>query len=280
MRKKWMKTIFLILILSCFISGCQMQKTEEIPEASGITAVTEITDSEILPEVSTDITHRHCVYSGENENWKFIYDSSAAAYLGKEDGKLVKWMRETDYTYARYKKGLDHLNETETLEIAWTAPGGGLKSNQKGPFIQTDFSHISGKGTSYYVSSREDIFTPYFKLDETVQIQVAVICDGKKETVLLSYDPELSAQPMTVFLGDARTDFSLGDGSWEENGLSYTSCTELIGCIPGTEKEASFTVLSNRDITFEEAWKASGLNAEATEFFDPKDAVIVKMTLP
>lgn len=296
MVKKLTAAMFLLLGIMGLISGCQTPKGEKTPEVSVTESVKEPASEPITKAETTidttltaaeteplaDMPYQHCVYSGKSENWEFIYDSSAASYLSREpDGKLIKRRDETKYCYASYQNGLDRLNETKNMEIIWTAPGGGAKSVQEGPFSRTDFSSISGGGTSYAVSSKDTVSAPHFNLDKDSQIQVSVICDGKEETAQLSYDPELSAQPMTILLGDAGNHIPHEDGTWKENGLSYSSCIELTGRIPNAEGDATFTILTNRDdITFEEAWKASGLSSDTRDFFDPKDAVIIKITLP
>lgn len=57
---------------------------------------------------------------------------------------------------------------------------------------------------------------------------------------------------------------------------TYIHCLEITGHLSGAAKNTTYLVLANRkDITFDEAWRASGLSSDTADYFDPKDAVIV-----
>ena len=94
--------------------------------------------------------------------------------------------------------------------------------------------------------------------------------------VTLKYHPQPSEEPISFLLvqhGPKQ------DGTWlTEDDYTYQHRLELTGRIPNAAGDTTFIVLSNReDITFEEAWKASGLSSDTADFFDPEDAVIVKV---
>ena len=51
---------------------------------------------------------------------------------------------------------------------------------------------------------------------------------------------------------------------------------ELTGRMHAAVKDSTYIILSNTDdITFDQAWKASGLSSNMTDYFKEKDAVIV-----
>lgn len=57
---------------------------------------------------------------------------------------------------------------------------------------------------------------------------------------------------------------------------TYIHRLEITGRLGGAAKNTTYLVLANRkDITFDEAWRASGLSGDTADYFDPKDAVIV-----
>ncbi len=70
----------------------------------------------------------------------------------------------------------------------------------------------------------------------------------------------------------------MSDGTWKVKELPYTYKyrLELTGRLHNAVKDSTYIILSNRnDITFEQAWKASGLSSNTEDYFDAKDAIIV-----
>ena len=73
-----------------------------------------------------------------------------------------------------------------------------------------------------------------------------------------------------------KTHYQNDDGIWYADGDSYQYRLEITGKLNQTVKNITYVVLSNtEDITFEQAWKASGLSNLYTDYFKPEDAVIV-----
>lgn len=72
------------------------------------------------------------------------------------------------------------------------------------------------------------------------------------------------------------TYYEMSDGSWKAGDFSYKFRLELTGRLNNAEKDTTYILLSNKDdITFEEAWKASGLSSDLNDYFDVKDTKIV-----
>lgn len=66
------------------------------------------------------------------------------------------------------------------------------------------------------------------------------------------------------------------DKKWCANGHTYLFRLEITGRMNNSEKNTTYIVLSNnRNITFEQTWKASGLSSLSTDYFKPEEAVIV-----
>ena len=73
-----------------------------------------------------------------------------------------------------------------------------------------------------------------------------------------------------------KTHNQMDDGLWVWIGNAYLYRLEITGKMHGAENETTFLVLSNRkDLTFDEAWKASGFSSNSQDYFDTKEAVIV-----
>jgi len=68
------------------------------------------------------------------------------------------------------------------------------------------------------------------------------------------------------------------DGTWECDGVTYKYKLGISGTMPNSNSDMLFIYLSNfEEITFDQAWKASGLSSNFDDYFDSNDAVLVEM---
>lgn len=73
-----------------------------------------------------------------------------------------------------------------------------------------------------------------------------------------------------------KTYYELSDGTWEADGHTYQYKLVLTGRLHNAVQDITYTFLSNlEEITFEQAWKASGLGSSRADYFDAEDAVLV-----
>ena len=81
-----------------------------------------------------------------------------------------------------------------------------------------------------------------------------------------------------VIEGNIRTYAEMSDGTWECDDNTYEYRLEISGKMPNADKDTTFVYLSNlKEITFEQALKASGISSNLDDYFDGKDAVLVEM---
>lgn len=70
--------------------------------------------------------------------------------------------------------------------------------------------------------------------------------------------------------------YELSDGTWKTDQYAYKYKLTITGRLSNAIKDITYTILSNsKDITFEQAWKASGLSSNSNDYFKTEDAVIV-----
>ncbi len=78
--------------------------------------------------------------------------------------------------------------------------------------------------------------------------------------------------------GNRKTYSEMKDGTWMCDGVSYKYRLEISGKLHNAAKEQTYVYLSNLpSITFEQAWKASGLSSDTSDYFDSEEAVLVEL---
>ena len=72
--------------------------------------------------------------------------------------------------------------------------------------------------------------------------------------------------------------YEMSDGTWKTDDYTYQYRLEITGRNNAADKDTTFVFLSNiEDITFEQAWKASGFSSNMDDYFDEEDAKFVAM---
>lgn len=70
--------------------------------------------------------------------------------------------------------------------------------------------------------------------------------------------------------------YELSNGTWKTDDFAYKYRLEITGRLNAAEKDTTYVILSNTDdITFEQAWKASGLSSLDSDYFEEDTAKIV-----
>jgi len=70
--------------------------------------------------------------------------------------------------------------------------------------------------------------------------------------------------------------YEMSDGTWKTDDYTYKYRLEITGRMNASDKDITYVYLSNtEDITFEQAWKASGLSSNMDDYFDVEVAKFV-----
>ena len=111
-------------------------------------------------------------------------------------------------------------------------------------------------------------------LGKRVQFQMAESMEPSVIKVYEVTDPE--ADPGDDGLVTMVRYYEMSDGTWKTDGHTYQYRLEITGRMGTAAKDTTFVFLSNiGDITFEQAWKASGLSSSMDDYFKEEDAVFV-----
>ena len=126
------------------------------------------------------------------------------------------------------------------------------------------------------------------KVTRTFHSQVTLItlmllslfgCSQKEPSVVKTY--EVTDSELTFENDELVTMvkyYEMSDGTWKTDDYTYQYILEVTGRMNNADKDSTFVFLSNiKDITFEQAWKASGLSSNMDDYFKEEDAKLVAM---
>ena len=100
-----------------------------------------------------------------------------------------------------------------------------------------------------------------------ILLTTSITCCGKQ-----------SAKSIDTIKGNMKTYSKMSDGTWQCDGHSYKYRLEISGKLNNAAEDSTYIYLSNiKDITFEQAWKASGLSSNMDDYFDIDEAVLVEL---
>lgn len=110
----------------------------------------------------------------------------------------------------------------------------------------------------------------------------AIGCSGKEATVIATYevtDGDFAEEYWnTNQLVTMVKYYELSDGTWKTDDYTYQYRLEITGRMNGVDKDSTFVFLSNtKDITFDQAWKATGLSSNMGDYFKEEEAKFVAM---
>lgn len=156
-----------------------------------------------------------------------------------------------------------------TLGISWT-------ENDKAKWITLYDTGIEYEGyiyTTKYTEAYSEYWTQLLSLFEDTSEQLRTI--GIYEKTNDEMIQECLENNMWIVLVEYH---EMSDGTWQADDHTYQYRLEISGRLNNAEKDVSYVYLSNiENISFEQAWKASGLSSNMNDYFDEQDAKLVAM---
>ena len=101
------------------------------------------------------------------------------------------------------------------------------------------------------------------------------VVDAENTQVTMTADCEaINPDDMNVFKDYTQN----SNGTWECEGNTYNYKLEITGRMNNADCDTTFVYLSNiEEITFDQAWRASGLSSDMQDYFNVEDAVLVML---
>ena len=193
--------------------------------------------------------------NGENEYFNtYMLDHGDLSFVKTDSGwklKLIPSLGDLEVVYYSFSVRDGNIVLTHNSEEAFYWGEQGLHSPWSGIQMDESGNILSAGSHPEYVTVYEE--TPVDQIEETLDKEEFVIRETHYQDV---------------------------DGSWVCNGYSYLYRLEVTGRKHASEKNSTYLILSNRkDITFDQAWKASGFSSNLNDYFTPDEAVIVGIKL-
>ena len=110
-------------------------------------------------------------------------------------------------------------------------------------------------------------------------------CSQNKETTIENIFEQTPSELFDEYLDKEKeftliTYYEMSDGTWKTDEHAYLYKYVITGRLNNAVKDITYTILSNMDnISFEQAWKASGLSSNSDDYFNAEDAVFVATKL-
>lgn len=89
---------------------------------------------------------------------------------------------------------------------------------------------------------------------------------------------EKEVEVLETIKTDFATYYRMSDGTWKTDTHSYQYRLEITGRLNNAVADITYVYLSNiENISFAQAWKASGLSSNLDDYFSSEDALLVDM---
>lgn len=114
----------------------------------------------------------------------------------------------------------------------------------------------------------------------TVMLISLAGCSQKEVSVVKTYDVTDSEFTEECFENNELVTvvkyYEMSDGTWKTDDYTYQYRVEVTGRMNNATKDSMFVFLSNtKDITFDKAWKASGLSSNIDDYFKEEETKLV-----
>ena len=105
-------------------------------------------------------------------------------------------------------------------------------------------------------------------------------CSQKEVSVIKTYDVTNSELTEECYENNELVTivkyYEMSDGTWKTDDYTYQYRVEVTGRMNNAAKDSMYVFLSNtKDITFDQAWKASGLSSNTDDYFKEEETKLV-----
>ena len=284
-----MKSIFTVLVIIIFMTAMTSCSNSNPDKAVELSDVEMESLMEQVAESDVDT-----LYKDYLKDEAFAVAEVFGVTKDGDQGTAYAYLNEGDYVVLKGKAynmsgsageviiKFSYTDSGITLtEVVWSADGDlhedWLKENYPAEFLRKANAY-----QPYDLIGRSKLGA---KLREKVETSLGVPVDTDN---FLEIDTDKGTYTITKITdnGNGTIDteiieqgsLSTTDGTWSCDGYTYQYRLEIKGRLNNAVQDSEYVYLSNiPEITFEQAWKASGLSSDSNDYFQIQDAVLVEM---
>ena len=302
-----MKSIFTVLVIIIFMTAMTSCSNSNPDKAVELSDVEMESLMEQVAESDVDT-----LYKDYLKDEAFAVAEVFGVTKDGDQGTAYAYLNEGDYVVLKGKAynmsgsageviiKFSYTDSGITLtEVVWSADGGmhedWLKKNYPAEYLKKAKayqSHDSNGSSILGAKLREKVETSLgvpVDTDNFLEIDtdkgtytITKVTDNGNGTI----DTEIIEQGSlsdslnysSIIKGNIKTYYQTTDGTWSCDGYTYQYRLEIKGRLNNAVQDSEYVYLSNiPEITFEQAWKASGLSSDSNDYFQIQDAVLVEM---
>ena len=260
MMKKKIMSCFLIINALFIITGCSKEYYITDNEHLYDTAVKYLIDNDTNPEKNKDRYKLFVDYEGfgitEDNNYRYAYMWIAEGAYYVVDNKIISGSGSSMPYRFTFEK-----NEIKVVKYEIPKDGNEYVSSIK----------------KMYPNGIEDKAINYIWKDDKLTKEVKEYYSDLEDKNIY-YNIGDSNNVKRTIEGNMKTYSELNDGTWMCNNYVYKYRLEISGRLPNATVNTTYVYLSNiENISFDKAYKASGISSNMNDYFSPEDAVLVEM---
>lgn len=200
-------------------------------------------------------------------------------YYVSEDGKIIAFHAGVTSSMGYTRGFKNHGGGVKPHYLTFYSTFGGLNSSlgAKNEFTlvldENDTEIYFGRADGgYELVLKKDVETGEWVRPEPIQ-DVSVVKTYEKTDSDFA-EENLDNDKLIVMVKH----YEMSDGTWKTDEQTYQYRLEITGRMNNAAKDSTFVFLSNiKEITFDQAWKASGFSSNMDDYFDVEDAKFVAM---
>lgn len=303
-RLKSIFTVILAITLMTAMSACSGGKqgnTVELSEAETESLMNQVAESDVdisygdyLKDEAFAVAEVFGVEKNGNQGTAYVYLNEGDFVVLK--GKAYNMSGSAGEVIIRFKYTDSGV---KLSEVVWSADGGmhegWLKENYPAEYLNKAKSYqpYDANGNSILGAKLKN------KVEEALGVPVEsdnlLEIDTEKETYKIvktrdktdgTLDTEIIEkgslndflQYSYIIKGNVKTYYKMIDSTWSCDNNKYKYRLEIKGRLHKAVRDSVYVYLSNiPEISFEQAWKASGLSSNTNDYFKTTDAVLVEM---